>query len=157
MLDLSNVTAQGEPLASGKYAVIVEKAEVADTKSGGKMIKAQFKVIDGPGAGRFIFDQFNIQNANPQATQIGLGQLKGMMKAFGHPNPNKLESCAELLGLKGSVTVKLESDPQYGEQVRVKGYGALTTASAPAGAAAFGDAPAAAQPAAQQATGNPFA
>lgn len=151
-LDLTNATEQGTPIPDGTYAVMVNKAEVADTKTGGQMIKVQLKVLDGqPQAGRVIFDQFNIKNANPQAVQIGLGQLKGMMKCFGHPNPNRLESTQELMGLRGQVTVKTESDAQYGPQSRVKGYKPLTM-NADATAAGAPVAPAA--PAAQGA--NPF-
>jgi hypothetical protein len=87
------------------------------------MIKVQYKVTGPTQIGRVIFDQYNIENANPQAVQIGLGQLKGMMKAFGHKNPNRLESTEELLGLKGQVTVKTVDDGgAYGPQVRVRGY-----------------------------------
>lgn len=147
-LDLQGVAAAGDPLAAGAYNVIVEKAEVAPTKTGGQMIKVQLKVLDGPSTGRMIFDQFNIQNSNPQAVQIGLGQLKGMMKAFGHPNPNMLQTTQELIGLKGTAVLKIENDPQYGEQARVKGYKALAgTAPAAAGQAA---------PQAPAAGANPF-
>lgn len=122
MLDLSSVTATGEPVPNGTYPVVVEKAQIADTKTGGQMIKIQLKITGDVQGGRNIFDQFNIQNANPQATQIGLGQLKGMMKAFGHPNPNRLESVTELQGLRGLVVTKIEDSPGYGDQVRVKAY-----------------------------------
>lgn len=146
-LDLSNVSEQGTPVPDGAYNVVVEKAELADTRSGGKMIKVQLSVIDGPHANRKIFNQFNIDNANAQAVQIGLGQLKGMMKAFGHPNPNKLTSTQELVGLKGVARVKVEEDPGYGPQARIKSYAALAGSGPVTGQAG---APAAA-------SGNPFA
>ena len=147
MLDLSNVVENNGPVPNGTYPVVVDKAEVANTKSGtGQMIKVQYKIREGAGSGRVIFDQFNIKNDNPKAVQIGLSQLKGMMKAFGHPNPNQLQSVTELLGLKGHVTTKVEEQDGYEPQARVRAY-------KPAG----GDAPA---PAADGSTtapnANPF-
>lgn len=135
-LDLTNVTETGGPVPTGTYAVVIDKAEVSATKAGnGEMIKVQMKILDGqPQAGRVIFDQFNIKNPNPQAVQIGLGQLKGMLKAFGFPNPNKLESTTELLGLKGQVSVKVEEDPGYAPAARVKAYKPLTNAAPAPGA-----------------------
>ncbi len=152
-LNLEGVTEQGLPVPDGNYNVIVEKAEVKDTRSGGKLIAVQLSVMDGPQANRKIFNQFNMENANAQAVQIGLGQLKGMMKAFGHKNPNRLESTDELVGLKGVVRVKVEEDPGYGPQARIKGYAALPTVGAVNGAAA----PAATGAAPAATGGNPFA
>lgn len=125
-IDLSQVS-EGQTVPTGEYAAVVEKAELSDTRSGGKMIKVQMKIIDGEQKGRMIFDQHNIENANPQAVQIGLSKLKGMMKAWGHKNPNRLESTEELLGLRGLVNVKVEEDPGYGPQTRVKAYKPLAT------------------------------
>lgn len=144
-LDLTNVTENGGPVPAGNYAVVIDKAEVANTKAGnGQMIKVQMRLMDGqPHAGRVIFEQFNIKNPSAQAVQIGLGQLKGMMKAFGHPNPNTLNSTSELLGLKGRVTVKVEEQQGFDPQTRVKAYQPI---SADAGSApSTPDAPAAAQ------------
>jgi hypothetical protein len=121
-LDLSGAQ-ENSPVPDGTYPVILNKAEVTPTKSGGTMIKIQMKITEGPQAGRVVFDQFNIENVNPQAVQIGLGQLKGMMKAFGHTNPNMLKTTDELLGLKGSITVKTVDDGgSFGPQVRVRAY-----------------------------------
>lgn len=143
LLDLTDVQATGGPVPAGNYNVVVEKAEVSPTKTGGEMIKVQLKILVGDQAGRSIFDQFNIKNANPQAVQIGLGQLKGMLKAFGMPNPNQLNSCTELVGLKGTVSVKIEESPGYDPQARVKAYKPLAGVEA---TAAPGEAPKAATP-----------
>lgn len=134
MLDLTNVIENGGPIPNGTYSVIVEKAEITTTKSGGEMIKTQYKVTEGAGQGRVIFDMFNIKNANPQATQIGLSQLKGMLKAFGHKNPNRLESATEIVGLKGQVTTRIEQSPGYDDQAKVKSYKPLVTGIASDGA-----------------------
>lgn len=135
-LDLSNAQEQGTPIPAGQYHVSVEKADLADTKTGGKMIKVQFNIVEGDQEGRKIFNQYNIQNASPQAVQIGLGSLKSMMKAFKHPNPNRLESTAELVGLHGMIRTKIEEDGQYGPQTRVTSYTAVTASGQVTGAAA---------------------
>lgn len=132
LLDLSGVEENNNVLPEGTYSVMVEKAELVPTKTGGEMIKIQYKVIEGKGTGRSVFAQYNIKNANPEAAQIGLGQLKTMMKAFGHPNPNKLETTQELVGLKGVVSVKIEEDKGYGEQNRIKSYKPYLTPQASA-------------------------
>ena len=125
-IDLTDVSEQGSTIPDGSYHVVVEKAEIAPTKTGGEMIKVQYKIKDAGQRGRMVFDQFNIKNANPQAVQIGLVQLKGMMKAGRHPNPNRLESMTELVGLQLIIRTKAIDDPQYGPSVRVKGYGMLS-------------------------------
>lgn len=143
LLDLTNVQEVG-PLPPGNYNVVIEKAEVKPTKAGnGEMIKVQLKVLDGACAGRSIFEQFNIRNPNPEATQIGLGQLKGMLKSFGFPNPNQLGSCTDMIGLKGSVSTKIEESPGYDPQTKVKAYRPMGDAAPVAGAA---EAPKAANP-----------
>lgn len=151
-LDLSNVTENGGTIPAGRYLCVVEKAEVKPTRTaGGEYIWVQYKIIDGPYNGRAIFEQFNIRNANAQAVQIGLGQLKAFLKASGFKNPNRLESATELLGLKVVVSTKVETDATYGENTRVKGYGPVNgTATAPG---PMGQAVATAAAAA----GNPFA
>lgn len=141
-LDLTNVAENGGTIPAGRYTCVVEDAKVVATKSGtGEMVKVQLKVCDqGAYFGRNLFDQFNIRNSNPQAVTIGLSQLKGLMKAGGHKNINRLESASELVGLKVVAVTKVESDPQYGENTRVKNYapvgGVTTSPAAAAGAKA---------------------
>ena len=122
LVNLTDVQEQGESIPNGSYTVISEKAEVAETKKGGTMIKVQYKIKEGEHTGRMIFGNFNLTNSNPLAVQIGLGQLKSMMKAFGHANINQLSSTSELLGLKGIVTVKTKISDDYGPQTEVKSY-----------------------------------
>lgn len=129
-LDLTGAQEQGVALPDGTYTVIVDEAEVKTTSNGiGQYIKVKFRVTDGPHSGRPIWEQFNIKNQNAQAVQIGLGQLKGFMRAFGYPNPNRLESTAELLGLKGTVKTKQKTD-DYGTKAEIKGYGAAAQGQA---------------------------
>jgi len=130
-LDLSNAQ-ENTPIPDGTYAAICNKAEVVPTKSGtGTLIKIQLKILEGqPQAGRVIFDIFNIENSNPQAVQIGLGQLRTFMKQWGHPNSNMLKTTEELLGLKGNVTVKnVDDGGAFGPQTKVRAYKPLAGAA----------------------------
>ena len=120
-LDLTNVADQNA-LPDGTYQVAVSKAEVKPTKTpGGEYIAVEYTVISGLHNGRKLFDQFNIKNANPQAVQIGLSQLKTLMKAGLKPNPNRLESSQELVGLKLRVKTKSKVD-DFGEKAEVKAW-----------------------------------
>jgi hypothetical protein len=157
-LDLSNAQ-ENTPIPDGTYAAICNKAEVVPTKSGtGTLIKIQLKILEGqPQAGRVIFDIFNIENSNPQAVQIGLGQLRTFMKQWGHPNSNMLKTTEELLGLKGNVTVKTVDDGgSFGPQTKVRAYKPLGEGQTATPTPGF----AASAPAAKAANGsaaNPFA
>ena len=72
------------PLAPGWYRTMVEGAQTKTTKAGnGKYVSVVLGVIDGPGKGRKLFCNFNIDNPSPQATQIGKGQFKRFLKAAG--------------------------------------------------------------------------
>lgn len=75
-----------EPIPKGIYKMIFTSAEIADTKrGGGKVLKATASIADGEFEGRLIFTNFNIQNPNPIAHEIGRGQLSSAGKAMGLP------------------------------------------------------------------------
>jgi hypothetical protein len=73
------------PLPTGWYVLAVVSTEVKPTSSGngGTLLAYQAEVKEGPGKGRRVFGNFNIQNPNPQATEIGLRQLSAMCHATG--------------------------------------------------------------------------
>lgn len=123
MFDLSNVKAQGnETLPAGKYVCNVTNAEMKDTKDGsGAYIRAELTVADGEAKNRKIFTNFNVRNKNEQAVSIGLGQLKSLLVAANHPNPDKLGSVTELCGLTVGVKTKIKTD-EYGEKAEVSYY-----------------------------------
>jgi hypothetical protein len=93
-----------------------------------------YQVTDGTHRGRKLFGQFNIKNANPQAVQIGLGQLKTMMEAGRKSNPNRLESSQELVGLRFRVKTKARVD-DFGEKAEVKQWLPSEAAGGPVPAA----------------------
>lgn len=120
MLDLTNVKSNNnDVLPEGKYSCAITKAEMADTKSGsGMMIKAEFRIMDGQHEGRKVFHNFNVQNTNPKAQEIGLAQLKALMEAAGWKE-FKLESPQALEGVAVGVKTKIRKDETYGDRAEV--------------------------------------
>jgi len=68
----------------GKYPVLIEKAEVKETKSHtGHYVEITMAVLDGPFKNRKVFDRINIQNPNAQCVEIGLRCLAALGQAIG--------------------------------------------------------------------------
>lgn len=120
-----------ELLPVGKYVAQITDSDVVATKSGtGTMLKLTLEVLDGPLARRKVFDQLNIENANPQAQQIGQRQLSRICKALGI---NQAIQDSEVLHFKPmviSVGVEEDKSGQYGPQNRIRNYEAVITAQA---------------------------
>ncbi len=111
---------------AGDYEVSVAQAEVKPSKSGGEYIKVRFDSTDGQ---RF-YHNFNVKNDNPKAVQIGMGQLKKLLRVSGKADPTKLGDCSELLGLRAIAVVKIKSSEEYGEQAEIKDFKAPKPVSA---------------------------
>lgn len=110
-----------ELLQPGKYLAQVIKSELKETKSGtGKYISLQLKVIDGDSAGRLVFDNMNIINANDTAQKIGQQQLKSLVEACGLV---EIEDTTELHGIPITIQVGIEpAKGQWPEKNKVKKY-----------------------------------
>ena len=112
------------PIPVGDYRLLVEGSAYKATKTGtGHFMEVRMSVIDGPFKGRKVFDRFNIQNANPQAEQIGKGQMKRFLSAIGVTEPLASETDfhrkAENKIVIGNVVIE---DGPKGPQNKVKGY-----------------------------------
>lgn len=129
-LDFSNDKVQESGFAvlpNGNYDVAITKAEIKDTKSGGKMINLCFKVFAGEYTNRTVFASLNIVNSSEKAQQIGRGQFKKILEIL--EMPQKLSNIEDLLGRMLTITVKVEKSEQWGEQNRVTSYKALSQQS----------------------------
>jgi len=75
------------PLPDGDYRLEITESDVAATSSGsGTMLKATISVIEPDEfKGRLIWKNFNIENANAQAQQIGQRELAAQCRAIGIP------------------------------------------------------------------------
>ena len=82
--DLSKVqTNEFDSLPPGDYAMRAVSMEMKATQTSGERLAVQFEVMDGNYQGQKHFDGFNLVNANPQAVQIALGDIKSWMLAVG--------------------------------------------------------------------------
>ena len=85
-LDVSTIEPQGDfdVLPPGKYSIMVDKAEVKQTKKGdGHYLELTMSILDGPAKNRKLWDRLNIQNPSQQCVDIGLRQLSALGRACG--------------------------------------------------------------------------
>lgn len=110
LFDLKGVKSQAkkdfELMPAGKYNLICTNATLEKSKTGGKYIKAEFTVMDGEFAKRKLWMNFNIENANPKAVEIGLEQLKSLGECAG-ADTDKMETLSDLLELEVTAMVKI--------------------------------------------------
>lgn len=133
-----------EPLPAGDYTMQVIESEIKDTKSGtGQQLVLTLEVIEGPLSNRRVWDRLNIRNQNADAQRIAQRALADLCLAVGIGSLRNTEDL-HFKPFVGRVTIKVDKKGEYGPQnsVRYKPRG--------------GQAPAAAQPGAQQ-QGRPSA
>jgi hypothetical protein len=117
-----------EPLPPGWYTVIVNGAEIKNTKAGtGQYIAVRYDITGPTHQGRVVFGNLNIKNPNPKAEEIGRQQLGELMRAIGLTT---VQDTDQLIG--GHLMIKLDvrESEQYGASNDVKGYKANGAAPA---------------------------
>lgn len=108
----------------GKYPVMIEKAEVKQTKRGdGHYLEVTMSVLDGQFKNRKLWDRINIQNPNQQCVDIGLRCLAALGQALGIAS---IQSTDQLLNGVCIAHVKVKD-----EQNEVRTYSPLTPAMPP--------------------------
>lgn len=117
-LDLSSVEVKPASgynvVPTGEYDVVVSKAEIKETKSGGSMLILGYEVQSGDQAGKTIKHTMNIVNQSAEATRIGLETLKRVAIATGHKNPNKIADTDELINKNPFLVIVEEvQDGEY--------------------------------------------
>lgn len=142
-------TAEYGPVPAGDYPVVVEKAEVKETKRGdGKYVWIQVSVTSDQFKGKKFFHNFNILNPNQQAEEIGRRELASLGKAIGIP---AIQDTSELVDRSLTVKVKVKD-----EENEITAFKPLSGASsAPAKTAAPRTAPASKPAAAKPASATP--
>ena len=125
-LDLSGVKSSSfSPIPEGTYNLMVDEADVKDTKAGtGQYINCKMKIVGGEYDGRFIFTTFNFKNDNAKAVEIGLQQLKNFMECAGMTD-FALKNVVDLVGHKAGAVIKIKSD-SYGDKNVVSYYKPLS-------------------------------
>jgi len=120
-LSLANVEAAAgvSVLPPGKHIVKITDCKIEATKSGyGHIMKLRMSNKSG-----VISDNINVDNPNEKAVEIGLGQLKAMLVAAGHKDPDNVgaHGVQAIVGLTVGVIVGSETY-QGSERSKVKGY-----------------------------------
>lgn len=109
------------PIPAGTYEMEIVDSDVVPTKSGtGKVLKLQLAVTGAEFNNRRVFDQINIENASPQAQEIGQRQLSDLARACGFaaiPGDSQ-----EFHGIPIRVRVKIKRDENYGDRNEVSRY-----------------------------------
>ena len=99
-----------EPIPAGPYTVVLDEAEIKETKAGtGEYINCKFRITAGEYENRILFHGFNIKNPNEKAVMIGMQQLKSFMKCAGAKD-FKLETVSDLVGYIAIAIVKIQKD-----------------------------------------------
>ncbi|HUS88472.1 MAG TPA: DUF669 domain-containing protein [Desulfosporosinus sp.] len=71
-------------LPPGKYPVIIDKAEVLQTKKrDGAYLKVKMTILEGPEKNRKLWDNINIANPSAKCVEIGLSELSALGRACG--------------------------------------------------------------------------
>lgn len=135
-----------ETVPAGWYNVVIDESEMKPTKAGDGScyLKVRYSILDGQFAGRKIFGNINLQNKNPQATEIGLKQLSAVAHAVG---VLMVADSQQLHGipLKVKIKIRKDKDGEYDDQNEIqqwKNINEQVEGSAPAaGAPVFNGAP----------------
>lgn len=101
-LNLENVNEEGgskySKVPAAIYNVIVESAEVKETKAGGHLVEFALKITEGDHIGKLLVDRVNINvPSSPKATEIGLGRMKKIAICTGAKNPSMIADTDELI------------------------------------------------------------
>jgi len=104
-------TSNYDPIPAGWYEAEMIKSEMKETKTGGKMLSVQFKVIEGDFANRFVYANYNLVNSSPMAVEIAQRELGNLIHACGLED---IEDSAELHGVPVGIRVKIQDGtPAY--------------------------------------------
>ena len=143
-----------EILPPGQYVVQIVRSEMRPTKSGtGQQLVLELDVLEGPQAGRKLFDRLNLVNPNTQAVEIAERTLSAICHATGRMQVQDSEEL-HLVPMLADVTVQPPKNG-YGESNRIRYRPlerAVQPASQPAQPAAQPQPAPQAQPAAQPAS-----
>jgi hypothetical protein len=134
----AETTGNYEVLPAGDYSMMIIDSELRETKAGGHYLNVTFELSGNDKFdGKKVFKMFNVDNANPKAVSIGLGELKLLAAACKNIEwyenlktatswedaEEKLNTIFEALGniiFIGNVII-VKSD-QYGDKNEVKRF-----------------------------------
>ena len=159
--DAANVdpNAGFEVYPAGKYLAQIVASEMRPTKDGrGQYLFLELDILEGPFAGRKLFDRLNLVNDNPDTVDIATRTLSAICRATGQMQVKDSEQL-HLIPLIADVRVRPPKG-QYGESNSIRYLPRNAAAPAPAtrAPAAYASAPApATAPAPQPQPATPVA
>ena len=112
----------GAPIPAGNYVAEVNRSEVKQTKDGrGSYLSLSLKVLEGEFAGRLIFQNITLTNANATAQAIGREQMAQLAGACGILS---LQDSEQLHGIAMTIRVAIETDKtgQYEPRNTIKKF-----------------------------------
>ena len=127
---------------AGKYLAQIVSSEMRPTKDGrGQYLFLELDILEGPFAGRKLFDRLNLVNDNPDTVDIATRTLSSICRATGQMQVKDSEQL-HLIPLIADVRVRPPKG-QYGESNSIR-YLPRSAAAAPATRApvAYASAPA---------------
>lgn len=98
-------------LPPNTYVSMVTESNEKETSKGGKMLVLQHTIQEGEYAGRIVFENLNIVNANPKAEKIAfeaLGELCHAIKLTG-----KLTNSEQLHNKRYQMVLEVEEAKEY--------------------------------------------
>jgi hypothetical protein len=117
------------PLPPGEYPVIIEKAEVKQTKAGtGSYLQIQLSVIGEKYQNRKLFGRITLANPNETAVDIGRRELAALGQAVGL---KAITDSQQLVNARLLVKVKVKKGKNSIEDNEIAAYKPLVNAPAP--------------------------
>lgn len=108
-----------EVLPPGSYRVQIVSSEMRVTKDGlGQYLFLELDVLEGPHAGRKLYDRLNLVNANPDAVEIAQRTLSALCRAAGKMQVSNSEQL-HLIPIRVEVKVRPPKG-QYGESNTIR-------------------------------------
>jgi hypothetical protein len=137
-------TGSADALPAGWYNVMMDESEMKPTKADasgntGAYLKCRYAVMDGQYAGRKIYANLNLRNANPIAQEIAYKQLSAICHAV---NVLNMQDTQELHGKPLKIKVKMrKATDEYEASNDIGAYKNINDTSVGASAAAGASAP----------------
>lgn len=121
------------PIPPGVYTLLIDSAEVKQTKAGDDMLKIAFRVEDGEFAGRLVFENLVFGHSSEKVQNIARSKMAAIQRGLG----KECKNASDFVG--GVITGKIGISPakdNYGPSNRldrvVEGGAAPAPAAQPA-------------------------
>lgn len=108
-------------LPEGVYRVMVNATAVKSNRtSDGNHVSVEFDVIDDRYKGRKLWHNFNVNNPNEKAQQIGRAQMKRFLAAIGITSAIDLASQLPALAKSKTLYVDVVHEPDFRDKTKMQ-------------------------------------